>query len=137
MGTSLGVYPLEADKTIRTRSPRCLILPEHKHSASTKKLPKLDLQNLPSNGHTPAWRKGIATTRRNQDDYRWILKGSPRRPAGEPVDHWKLSIKPLRDFETFPDEWLSNMKELKSRVSQLRSDIHSVFRQHTSNNNNN
>ena len=102
-----------------------------------QQLPKLDLDKLKS-----GWDKSVTTrndnttNRRPHDDYRWIFQGSSKRSPGEPVDHWKLSVKPLRDFETFPNEWLGDIKSLKLRLGQLRSDIHSVFRNNSNKGNN-
>lgn len=103
-----------------------MILPEHKTSTKTT-LPKLDLKaQLPNPDY--GLKKSDSTNRGGaRDETRWILQGAnKKKPAENPVDHWKLSVKPLKDFDAFPDEWLGEMKALKMRVGQLRQDIHSV-----------
>ena len=69
-----------------------------------------------------------STNRRLRDEYRNILNGATKQAAAEPVDHWRLSLKPLNKFDTFPEEWVDDMKKLKVRVSTLKLDIHAVNR---------
>ena len=119
------------------RKPNCIILPEHKAPTSLRNLPKLDLKNSADNSSGDyGFKKENSTNRRVGDEYRWIFHGATK-PTGETVDHWRLSVKPLKSFESFPNEWLGEIKSLKMRVGQLKQDIYSFHRNKVNNNNNN
>ena len=60
-----------------------------------------------------------------KEEYRKLLAGATKQSVSEHVDHWKLSTKPLEGFDTFPEEWLDEMKSLKLRMANLKMNIHS------------
>ena len=130
----LGQYSLEGEKSIRNKNPSCLILPEHKESTSLRQLPKLSVRDDGKGANNDyGLRRDSLTNLRKREEYRWLFHGA-EKPSGEATDYWKMSIKPLKNYEAFPDEWLGDMKVLKMRVAQLKLDIHAVHRRPHNNN---
>ena len=92
-------------------------------------MPKLEIKQLLS----PQTKSAIDlhqkdSTKRMREEFQLMMKEVRRKDHTQPKDYQRLSVKPLKEFDQFPQEWLDNMKALKGRVNQLKMDIHSINR---------
>lgn len=96
-----------------------------------RNLPKLELTEIPKSTKNAeyGYKRDYSLNRILND--RDIFQEGGKRKMVEPVDHWRLSLKPIHNYESFPSEWLDDLKKLKIRVTNLKMDIHSVARRNS------